>query len=127
GPVLDRLEGLALAHNLWPQMLEVSEQELAFQEKTANYGDFGTIALLMSAAEIARERLGDPARAIAYLQRAHTLRPEDDELGRQIEAIAEQHQMWQALIDLHEFRLARARATGPGGGLQHFEACAAIA
>ena len=34
GPVLDRLEGLAQAHGLWPQMLEVSEQELAFQEKT---------------------------------------------------------------------------------------------
>ncbi|MDC0674521.1 tetratricopeptide repeat protein [Nannocystis radixulma] len=122
GPVLDRLEGLAQAHGLWPQMLEVSEQELAFQEKTPNYGDFGTIALLMSAAEIARERLGDPARSIGYLQRAYKLRPDDEDLGRQIEALAEAHKMWQALIDLQEARLARAKT-----GLGRFDPCTAIA
>ncbi|WP_272087687.1 tetratricopeptide repeat protein [Nannocystis bainbridge] len=122
GAVQARLEGLAQAHGLWPQMLDVSEQELAFQEKTPNYGDFGTITLLISAAEIARERLGDPARAIGYLQRAYKLRPDDEDLGRQIEALGEQHQMWQALVDLQEAKLARART-----GLGRFDACAAIA
>ncbi|MFY0542122.1 tetratricopeptide repeat protein [Nannocystis pusilla] len=122
GTVLDRLEGLAQAHGLWPQMLDVSEQELAFQEKTPNYGDYGTIALLMSAAEIARERLGDPTRAIGYLQRAYKLRPDDDDLGRQIEALGEAHQMWQALIDLQELKLGRAKT-----GLGRFDACVAIA
>ncbi|HEY0137567.1 MAG TPA: hypothetical protein VGB85_25960, partial [Nannocystis sp.] len=55
--VLDRLETLAQQHGLWAQMLEVHEQELALQEssKSPNYGDYATIALLLSAAEVARE------------------------------------------------------------------------
>ena len=76
----------------------------------------------MSAAEIARERLGDPARSIGYLQRAYKLRPDDEDLGRQMEALAEAHKMWQALIDLHEARLARAQT-----GLGRFDPCTAIA
>ncbi|MBL9102894.1 MAG: tetratricopeptide repeat protein [Myxococcales bacterium] len=125
GPVLDRLEGLARGHNLWPQMLEVTEQELALQEssKSPSYGDYGTIALLMSAAEIARERLRDPARSLGFLTRAYKLRPEDDELARQIETLAETHGLWQAIIDLHESRLAREATTG----LARFEAANAIA
>lgn len=80
-----RLDALAQQHDLWPQMLEVIEQELALQEssKSPNFGDYSTIALLLSAAEIARERLKDPPRSLAFLQRAYRLRPEDDELARQ--------------------------------------------
>lgn len=124
GAVLDRLEGLAQSHNLWPQMLEVTEQELALQEssKSPTYGDYGTIALLMSAAEIARERLGDPTRSLSFLQRAYKLRPEDDELARQIETTAEAHGLWNAVVELHEAKLARATT-----GLARFEACNAIA
>ena len=121
-PVRARLEALAQAHGMWPQLLEVGEQELALQEKSPGYGEFATIALLLSCAEIARERLGDPARALGYLQRAYKLRPDDDELARQIEALAEAHGMWQAFVDLHEAKLARART-----GLGRFEACVAIA
>ena len=122
--VLDRLETLAEQHGLWNQMLEVHEQELALQEssKSPNYGDYGTIALLLSAAEVARERLGDPQRSLGFLQRAYKLRPEDDELARQIEATAEAHELWPALVELHEARLARART-----GLARFESCNAIA
>jgi tetratricopeptide (TPR) repeat protein len=123
GAVLDRLEGLAQSHNLWPQMLEVTEQELALQEssKSPTYGDYGTIALLLSAAEIARERLDDAPRSLAFLQRAYKLRPDDDELARQIETTAETHGLWTALIELHESKLSRAT------GLARFEAANAIA
>jgi hypothetical protein len=105
-------------------MLEVTEQELALQEssKSPTYGDYGTIALLLSAAEIARERLLDPHRSLGFLQRAYRLRPEDEELARQIEATAEVNNLWPALIELHESRLARART-----GLARFESCNAIA
>ena len=123
-PVLDRLEGMAQKHGLWAQMLEVTEQELALQEssKSPTYGDYGTIALLLSASEIARERLLDPHRSLGFLQRAYRLRPEDEELARQIEATAEVNNLWPALIELHESRLARART-----GLARFESCNAIA
>jgi lipopolysaccharide biosynthesis regulator YciM len=123
-PVLDRLEALAQKHGLWAQMLEVTEQELALQEssKSPTYGDYGTIALLLSASEIARERLLDPHRSLGFLQRAYRLRPEDEELARQIEATAEVNNLWPALIELHESRLARART-----GLARFESCNAIA
>jgi tetratricopeptide (TPR) repeat protein len=124
GSVLDRLEGLAQAHDLWPQMLEVTEQELSLQEsnKSPTYGDYGTIALLMSAAEVAGERLRDPQRALGFLQRAYKLRPDDEELARQIEITAEASGLYSALIELHEARLARAQT-----GLHRFEACTAIA
>lgn len=123
-PVLDRLEHLAQKHGLWTQMLEVTEQELALQEssKSPTYGDYGTIALLLSASEIARERLLDPHRSLGFLQRAYRLRPDDEELARQIEATAEVNNLWPALIELHESRLARART-----GLARFESCHAIA
>ncbi len=119
-----RLDALAQQHELWPQRLEVTEQELALQEssKSPNFGDYGTIALLLSAAEIARERLKDPPRSLGFLQRAYRLRPEDDELARQIEALAETHNLWSAAIELHEARLARART-----GMARFESCHAIA
>ena len=119
-----RLEALAKDHDLWPQMLEVTEQELALQEssKSPSFGDYGTIALLLSAAEIARERLQDPPRSLGFLQRAYRLRPEDDELARQIETLAESHNLWSAAIELHESRLARART-----GMVRFESCHAIA
>ncbi|MBK7826249.1 tetratricopeptide repeat protein [Nannocystis sp.] len=122
--VLDRLEGMAQKHSLWGQMLEVTEQELALQEssKSPSYGDYGTIALLLSASEIARERLLDPHRSLGFLQRAYRLRPDDEELARQIEATAEVNNLWPALIELHESRLARART-----GLARFESCHAIA
>jgi tetratricopeptide (TPR) repeat protein len=119
-----RLDALARQHELWSQMLEVTEQELALQEssKSPSFGDYGTIALLLSAAEIARERLQDPPRSLAFLQRAYRLRPEDDELARQIETLAEAHDLWSAAIELHEARLARAKT-----GMARFESCHAIA
>jgi hypothetical protein len=42
-----------------------------------------------------------------------SLRPEDDELARQIETTAEAHGLWTALIELHESKLARAPPAWP--------------
>jgi hypothetical protein len=122
--VLDRLETLAEQHGSVGQMIEVTRQELALQEssKVAELRRLRHDRVLLSAAEIARERLGDPQRSLGFLQRAYKLRPEDDELARQIETLAEAHELCTALIELHEARLARART-----GLARFESCNAIA
>ncbi len=104
-----RLEQLAEDHKLWESLLNVTEQEIGLAA-TANdkEADFDTIQRYLSAADIAERQLSDPERAVAYLQRAHALRPDDEELARQLERTAEQHGLWDAVVDLYQGRLQRA-------------------
>ncbi|MCA9658076.1 MAG: hypothetical protein KC486_07015, partial [Myxococcales bacterium] len=117
-----RLQELAAAHGLWRQQLEVIEQELRLQERRGDFGDFSSFELLLAASDLARERLNDPERAIGYLTQAYALRPEDTELGKQIEELAERHELWHALVAYHEGMLERTDSA-----LSRFEAHVALA
>ena len=121
-PPRDRLRELAQTHDLWRQQLDVYEQELALQRQDSSFGDFDSFELLLSAADVARERLHEPARAIGFLTRAHRIRPEDGELGKQIEEIAERHELWKELGEHYEGLLTRGESA-----LSHFDAHVALA
>ncbi|MCB9569795.1 MAG: hypothetical protein H6710_21690 [Myxococcales bacterium] len=116
----ERIHALAEGRGLWAQLLAVYEQELKLLSGPA--GDLAGLELLLAAADIARDRLNEPEKAIAFLQRAYALRPEDIDLAKQIEALAEKHELWPALIAFHESNLGRSESS-----LAQFEAHLGIA
>ncbi len=119
----DRLQQLAEDHDLWPSLLEVIEQEIDLKQSgVVNERALDVPTRLLAAAEIAEHQTKDPPRAVGYLQRAHQLKPEDNELSQRLEQTAKQHQLWPAVIALYESRLARAETD-----LGRLDACVAIA
>ncbi|MFV8755019.1 tetratricopeptide repeat protein [Nannocystaceae bacterium ST9] len=116
---LARLRKLAEAHKLWAALLEVTEREL---EKQTFADEFELVDRLVDAAETAEHRLGDPKRAVGYLQRALRESPDDDEIARKVQTIAEGHELWDALLWLGEHRLSQADSP-----LGRFDAFCAIA
>src|SRR5690606_13225366 len=112
---LRRLRKLAESYKLWTALLEVTEREL---ERQTFSDEFGLVERMIDAAEIAENELDDPRRAVLYLQRALRERPNDDEVTRRIQTIAESHELWDALLDLAEHRLDHA--DGPLGRFDAF-------
>jgi hypothetical protein len=104
-----RLRKLAAAHGLWTSLLEVTEREL---ERKTFADEFELVDRLQAAAEIAENELKDPRRAVAYLQRALRETPDDDEVARRIQSIAEAHELWEAQLELNEHRLEHADSAG---------------
>ncbi|MEM9463234.1 MAG: tetratricopeptide repeat protein, partial [Myxococcota bacterium] len=119
-----RLRELAASHRLWNPLLGVIEEELVVQQRRGaiERGSFDLSGRLQQLADLALEQLDDPARAVAYLQRAYRHRPDDEALSERLLQTARAHQLWSAVIELHGSRLERA-ATDLG----RFEACTAIA
>ncbi|HVI00385.1 MAG TPA: tetratricopeptide repeat protein, partial [Enhygromyxa sp.] len=115
---LRRLRKLAESYKLWTALLEVTEREL---ERQTFSDEFELVERMIDAAEIAENKLDDPRRAVVYLQRALRERPDDDEVTRRIQTIAESHELWDALLDLAEHRLERADSS-----LGRFDAFCAI-
>lgn len=118
-----RLEALAETHDLWPAFLGVIEREVDLDdERSTPREGYDPIERLLAASQVAEDRLRDPDKAVALLQRAHRLRPDDEELAARLEGTAERYGRWQAVIELWGGRLKRATTD-----LARFDACAAIA
>jgi tetratricopeptide (TPR) repeat protein len=115
---LRRLRKLAEGYTLWTALLEVTERELERQTFT---DQFELVERMIDAAEIAENKLDDPRRAVVYLQRALREQPDEEEVTRRIQTIAESHELWDALLDLAEHRLDHAEAP-----LGRFDALCAI-
>ena len=109
--ILSTLERLAQEQSLWTEMLGVIEREIEFFESRGivEDGSFDAVSRLVTASEIAEEHLGDPERAVGFLQRAHRLRPADEQLADRLEQTAERYNLWQAVIELHGGRLGARR------------------
>jgi tetratricopeptide (TPR) repeat protein len=129
----ERLERLAEQHKMWDELLDVIEKELSHYESrgpldssTHPSGDEGgtydAVGRLLAASEIAEHKLGRPERAVGLLQRAHRLRPRDEELAARLQSTAERYKLWQAVIEMQGGRLERAVTD-----LGRFDACMAIA
>lgn len=119
-----RLRRLADAHRLWNHLLGVLEEEIALQERLghADDGTYDVAGRLQQAADLALQRLDDPTRAVAYLQRAYRHHPHDEALAARLEETARAHRLWSAVIELHGSLLERAD-TDTG----RLEACQVIA
>jgi tetratricopeptide (TPR) repeat protein len=104
-----RLGKLAEDYKLWTALLEVTEREL---ERQTFADEYEIVDRLQAAAEIAENELKDPRRAVAYLQRALQENPDDEEVARRIQTIAEAHELWEAQLGLNEHRLAHASSAG---------------
>lgn len=104
------LQRLAKDHDKWDAMLEVIDTEIERQTDrgAAASGRFDIVARLLEASDIALNRTGDPRRAVGLLQRAHRERPNDEELAQRLESTAEEHKLWQPIIELYGGRLERA-------------------
>nr|MBK7067791.1 tetratricopeptide repeat protein [Deltaproteobacteria bacterium] len=72
---LRRLRALAESRRDHTLLAEVMEKELALTSDVA-----AQVTLLRSLATLSRDQLGDPARAMAYLERASALNPSDREV-----------------------------------------------
>ena len=101
----NRLCKLAKDHKLWTALLEVTEREL---ERKTFADEFELVERMQAAAEIAETELKDPRRAVVYLQRALHESPDNDDVSRRIQSIAEAHELWEALLELNEHKLAHA-------------------
>ncbi|WP_146157960.1 tetratricopeptide repeat protein, partial [Enhygromyxa salina] len=113
-----RLRKLAEAYGLWTALLEVTEREL---ERKTFADEFELVERMIGSAEIAENELGDPRRAVGYLQRSLQISPDDEEVSRRLQNIAESHELWDALLALAEHRLEHA-----DGSLGRFDAYCAI-
>ena len=66
--------------------------------------------LMFQIAETAEKQLGDPRLGFEWYKRAYNETGEAEALAR-LESVAEQHQLWDALVEV--FEAARAKATAP--------------
>jgi tetratricopeptide (TPR) repeat protein len=100
-----RLGKLAETYGLWTALLEVTEREL---ERKTLTDEYELVERLMAVAEIAENELKDPRRAVVYLQRALQESPDNDEVARRIQSLAEAHELWEAQLELNEHKLTHA-------------------
>ncbi len=115
----DSLAKLAERHNLWSEMLALLDGEL---EAAPDLDADIRAHKLAQAGSVAHLRLQDPPRAATYLARALGLRPADTGIQEELRALAEQHQLWTAMVAVHEAQLAASTVD-----IGRFEAFAAIA
>jgi len=122
--VFTLLQRLADDHNMWEALLDVIETEISehHDRGAVASGDFDAVERLLQAADIALERCGDPSRSVALMQRAHRQRPGDEAIGKRLEEVAQEHNLWPAIIELYGGRLERAVTD-----LGRFDASTAIA
>lgn len=118
------LERLAADHDKWRALLEVIDTEIDRQTERGSVesGAFDIVSRLLQASDIALDKLAEPRRAVGLLQRAHRQRPGDEAIAKRLEDTAQDHKLWQPIIELYGGRLERA-VTDIG----RYDASAAIA
>ncbi len=122
--LLSRLDRLAKSYGLWSDLVGIIEREIEhYDERGAVHnGTYDAVSRYLDASTVAEDHLEDPQRAVGFLQRAHRLKPRDEELANRLDQTARRYNLWQAVIELHGGRLERAVTD-----LGRFDACVAIA
>lgn len=105
---LPRLDELARAHDLWARRLAALDQDLEFLAAGPRPEGDMVVRTLAAAARVADEELGEPRRAVSYLERACRLRPDDAELFAKLTAVADQGERVDVVVELEEERLQAA-------------------
>lgn len=91
----------------WRPLLDVQDRLLRLTK-----GD-ELRSLLLEAAEVAREQLGDDATAFRYYRLASDAAPEDDSLYAFLEEIAAETDLQDELLSLYELRLSQLDERSP--------------
>ena len=78
----------------------------AYDARLAIAGGFDRRAeILEEAARIAKDFVGDHARAVGYLEQLFRLRPADGQVASSLERLLERHERWAELVAARRFRL----------------------
>ena len=78
----------------------------AYDARLAVAGGFDRRAeILEEAARIAKDFVGDHARAVGYLEQLFRLRPADGQVASSLERLLERHERWAELVAARRFRL----------------------
>jgi hypothetical protein len=78
----------------------------AYDARLAVAGGFDRRAeILEEAARIAKDFIGDHARAVTYLDQLFRLRPGDGQVASSLERLLERHERWADLVAARRFRL----------------------
>lgn len=139
-PTLRRLRGLTLALERYPSALFLIEQEIDLITDRAR-----TVVLLLHAAEIADQQLGESERAVAYLERALALAPMHEPVFDGLYEVHRRAGSWSAMAALYRRQVAltadtptranllyqlgqllRDRLNDTAGAVEAFEAAVAI-
>jgi hypothetical protein len=91
----------------WSAGEEASSEVLdAYDTRLAVGGGFDRRAeILEEAARIAKDFIGDHARAVGYLEQLFRLRPADGQVASSLERLLERHERWPELVAARRFRL----------------------
>jgi tetratricopeptide (TPR) repeat protein len=89
----------------WEELLALYDRTLAATRDTAR-----RLKLLDEAANIAKDFMGQPDRAVGYLQQLLPLRPDDARLAQSLERLLERRERWRELVDFWQGRLPRLPA-----------------
>jgi tetratricopeptide repeat protein len=84
----------------WREVLDVYDTRLA-----AGGGFDRRADMLEEAARIAKDFIGDHARAVGYLEQLFRLRPADGQVASSLERLLERHERWTELVAARRFRL----------------------
>jgi tetratricopeptide (TPR) repeat protein len=90
----------------WREVLDAYDARLAVGGNFDRRGD-----MLDEAARIAKDFIGDHARAVGYLDQLLRLRPADGQVAASLERLLERHERWADLVAARRFRLELI--TGP--------------
>src|SRR4029079_17795874 len=78
----------------------------AYDARLSVAGGFDRRAeILEEAARIAKDFVGDHARAVGYLDQLFRLRPSDGQVASSLERLLERHERWAELVSARRFRL----------------------
>ena len=78
----------------------------AYDARLSIAGGFDRRAeILEEAARIAKDFVGDHARAVGYLEQLFRLRPTDGQVASSLERLLERHERWAELVAARRFRL----------------------
>jgi tetratricopeptide (TPR) repeat protein len=84
----------------WREVLD------AYDARLAVAGGFDRRAdILEEAARIAKDFIGDHARAVTYLDQLFRIRPSDGQVASSLERLLERHERWADLVAARRFRL----------------------
>ena len=94
----------------WREVLDAYDARLAVGGGIDRRAD-----MLEEAARIAKDFIGDHARAVGYLDQLFRLRPGDGQVASSLERLLERHERWAELVAARRFRLEMlAGPRGPG-------------
>ena len=84
----------------WREVLDAYDARLAVGGGLDRRAD-----MLEEAARIAKDFIGDHARAVGYLDQLFRLRPGDGQVASSLERLLERHERWAELVAARRFRL----------------------